>query len=140
MIDQNTVIGNVPVDGGVNPRYPPVFGSGVFIAYRLRGVPGTITGAVNTGGGGVNTGGGGVREVSPTVTVELVATIVPLVDPVRKRAKNDSVPSVVKSLLKTTAKEPESPVIATDPPADTAFDGELKSELFIVPLAPASVQ
>ena len=95
---------------------------------------------MNTGGGAVNTGGGGVIEVSEIVTVELVATTVPAVDPVRKRAKNDSVPSVVKSFLRVTAKEPELLVIVTDPPADTALAGELKSESLIVPDAPARVQ
>lgn len=69
----------------------------------------------------------GVIEVSPTVTVELVATIVPAVDPVLKRDKKDSVPSVVTSFASVTAKDPESDIIETDPPDVTAFAGELKS-------------
>ena len=69
----------------------------------------------------------GVIEVSPTETVELVATIVPEVDTVLKRDKKDSVPSVVESFASVTAKEPESETIETDPPDVTAFAGELKS-------------
>ena len=82
----------------------------------------------------------GVVEVSDTVIVELVATTVPEVDPVRKRAKKDSVPSVVVSLLKVTEKVPELLVIDTEPPAVTALAGELKSALLIVPETPSSVK
>ena len=96
------------------------------------------------GGGGPGSGGGGgggaATEVSATVTVALVATTVPVVDPVRKLARKDSVPSVVVSLLKTTAKEPELLVIVTEPPAVTALAGELKSALLMVPDTPSSAQ
>jgi hypothetical protein len=78
--------------------------------------------------------------VSPTLTVELVATAVPEVETVRKRAKKDSVPSVDESLLKTTAKVPELLVIVTEPPELTAFAGELKSALLMVPVTPSRVQ
>ncbi len=61
-------------------------------------------------------------------------------DPRRRRAKKDSVPSVLESLFNVTAKEPELFVIDTDPPEVTAFAGELKSELLIVPETPSSVQ
>jgi hypothetical protein len=78
--------------------------------------------------------------VSPTETVELEAKVAPEVDPERRRAKKDSVPSVLESLFNVTAKEPELFVIDTDPPEVTAFAGELKSELLIVPETPSSVQ
>jgi hypothetical protein len=78
--------------------------------------------------------------VSATATVELVATTVPVVDPVRKLARNDSAPSVVTSFARITAKEPELLVIVTEPPDVTAFAGELKSALLIVPVTPARVQ
>jgi hypothetical protein len=47
---------------------------------------------------------------------------------------------VLESLFNVTAKEPELFVIDTDPPEVTAFAGELKSELLIVPETPSSVQ
>jgi hypothetical protein len=79
-------------------------------------------------------------ELSPTEIVELEATVAPEVDPRRRRAKKDSVPSVLESLFNVTAKEPELSVIDTDPPEVTALAGELKSELLIVPETPSSVQ
>ena len=78
--------------------------------------------------------------MSPIETVELEATDAPELDPTRRRAKKDSVPSVLESLLNVTEKEPELFVIDTDPPEVTAFAGELKSELLIVPETPSSVQ
>jgi hypothetical protein len=62
--------------------------------------------------------------------------MVPAVDPVRKLARKDSAPSVVASLLRTTAKDPVLLVIATEPPEVTAFAGELKSALLMVPDMP----
>jgi hypothetical protein len=82
----------------------------------------------------------GEVEVSPIVTVELVATIVPAVDPDLKRDKKDSEPSVLVSFASVTEKDPESEVILTEPPNVTAFAGELKSELFTVPDTPSRVQ
>ena len=78
--------------------------------------------------------------MSPIETVELEATVAPEVDPTRRRAKKDSVPSVLESLFNVTEKEPELFVINTDPPEVTAFAGELKSESFIVPETPSRVQ
>ena len=78
--------------------------------------------------------------MSATETVELEARVAPEVDPERRRTKKDSVPSVLESLFNVTAKEPELFVIDTDPPEVTAFVGELKSELLIVPETPSSVQ
>ena len=98
-------------------------------------------GGPGSGGGGGGGGGGGAEtDVSATATVALVATTVPVVDPVRKLARKDSAPSVVVSLLKTTAKEPELLVIVTEPPAVTALAGELKSALLMVPDTPSSAQ
>ena len=78
--------------------------------------------------------------MSPTEIVELEATVAPEVEVMRRRAKKDSVPSVLESLFNVTAKEPELFVIDTDPPEVTASAGELKSELLIVPETPSSVQ
>ena len=119
-------------------------GGGVAGGGVAGGGPGSGGGGPGSGGGGPGSGGGGgggaETDVSATVTVALVATTVPEVDPVRKRAKKDSVPSVVVSLLKVTEKVPELLVIDTEPPAVTALAGELKSALFIVPETPPRVQ
>jgi hypothetical protein len=47
---------------------------------------------------------------------------------------------VVTSFARVSANEPELLVIDTDPPGLTAFAGEEKSELFIVPDIPVIVQ
>ena len=78
--------------------------------------------------------------MSATATVALVATTVPVVDPVRKLARKDSAPSVVASFARITAKEPELLVIVTEPPAVTAIAGELKSALLTVPDTLSRVQ
>jgi hypothetical protein len=69
----------------------------------------------------------GVIEVSFIVIVELVATIVPDVDPVLSLALNVSAPSVAASFARVTENDPEPLVIITEPPDETAPAGDEKS-------------
>jgi hypothetical protein len=69
-------------------------------------------------------------EVSLTVTVGDVATIVPLVEPVRNRITIVSAPSDVTSLVNVRVKDPELFVIVIEP----ELSPPLKSAPVVVPL------
>ena len=74
-------------------------------------------------------------EVSPILTLLLVATIVPLTDPVRSLTRKLSVPSVVASFLAVIVKVPLLLVTATEP-----VSAVVKSLLLTVPLTPSTDQ
>ena len=71
----------------------------------------------------------GLSEVSLTVTVELVATIVPEVDPVLTCSWKLSDPSVVPSFANVSATDPEPLLILKEP----VTAAPVKSDVLIVP-------
>ena len=91
-----------------------------------------VGGGVVGGGSDVVGGGnvGGVRDVSLIVTVELVATTVPLTEPVLNCNLKDSDPSVVVSLLNVLVTLALLLLIVTE----FEVSPSLKSLVLIVPL------